>query len=382
MATGGVSGFLNYEFTQAAAFAANDADLARSGWSWPNLFLRFLAHPWGSKMLSTPVLGIAAIGFVAAVVRRQVELAPTVVSGLFYLGFAIATMDPSDGVRYALPGTMVVALLAARGLGAALPRAGAWRMSVVALAVAAFGAGSLRYVAPVVLQRHASPSPPAQAAAYARDHLPPQSIILYDRSLRPHAQLLFSSFQSVPLGQDFGALADRADAPVFLVADGASTADGAVSFAWNDSDAYGKLTRNHYRVVSLIPIPQARRFRALKGVYLPERTVTGASWRWLAPSAEIALPDVGARAASVRLGLPDDYPWASVGVAVRVNGGMAVEVPVAPGAPTSVQLALPGGPTTVGFDTDRSFVPADVPAMRQRDARQLGVMLLDVEQGP
>jgi hypothetical protein len=381
IATGGPAGFVRYEFGQAADFAANDANLARSGWSGPALLLRFLAHPWGPKLLSAPVLAAALVGASATVLNLERRLGAVAMAGALYLALAIAGMDPADGVRYALPGTMTVALLAARGLGTLSSNRVAWRKPTLAVVLGcAAAAASLRYAGPVVLQRHASPSPPAQAARYARSHLPSNTVILYDLSLRPHAEQLLASFASRPLGPDFGTLADRPDVPVVVFADGASDASDAVDFAWDDSDAYGKLTRNHYRVVSLIPAPPERRYRAVRGVYPAERTPEGRTWRWLAPSAELALPDVGANRAVLRLGLPDDYPWDLVGVTLQVDGARPLSATVRRGDTVPVTLVLAGGPSRVDIDADRTFVPANAPRLLQRDARALGVMLVDVEQ--
>lgn len=379
-AAGGMSGLLRYEVGQAYDFAAHDAELARSGWRPVALVLRFVAHPWGPKALSVPVLASAAIGLGAAAKGRERWLAPLVASGGLYLAFAIAAMDPGDGVRYALPSTFVVALLAARGLGAVARRAGPAGLRIVPLGVAAIAAGSLRYVAPVVVARHASPSPPVQAAEYARDRLPADAVILFDRSLRPHAQQLFPSFRTAQLGEGFGGLADRGEVPVFILADGASDEPGAVSFSWADSDAYSKLTRNHYRVVSLIPVPQTRRYRAVRGVYEPERTAGGKTWRWLAPAAEIALPDLDATVVQVRLALPRDYPWESVQVRLRAPPSATVGASVKRGETVRVNIRLPKGRQTIRIHTARAYVPAEVPSLLQRDRRVLGVMLVDVEQ--
>ncbi|MGE5246626.1 MAG: ArnT family glycosyltransferase [Betaproteobacteria bacterium] len=383
VATGGLSGFLRYEFAQASDFAAKDANLARSGWSWPALVLRFVAHPWGLKVLSIPILASAGVGLAAAVRRREAELAPLVVAGGLYLAIAVAAMDPADGVRYALPGTMVVALLASRGLAVAASWSRLRGNARVALAcIAAAAVVSVWYVSPVVLQRHAEPSPPAQAAAYARDRMPHDAVILFDRSLMPHAQQLFPSFQSHPLGEGFGGFAERGDVPIVILADGASDAPGAVTFSWNDSDAYGKLTRNHYRVVSLIPVPQSRRYQAVRGVYAPERTVTGTEWRWLAPSARIVLPSLGATRLRLQFALPADYPWGSSGVTVRVGGGPIVSTSIRRGDAVAVSLRLPESSRMIPIDIDseRAYVPARVPGLLQRDQRVLGVMLRGLEQ--
>ncbi|HEU4887157.1 MAG TPA: hypothetical protein VFV49_04670, partial [Thermoanaerobaculia bacterium] len=108
LATGGPASFWQWLSGQAAYFAAHDADLSRSGHSAAQIALRFIAHPWGPKWLSLPLLVLALLG-----IRRDRRLIPLAVGSLVYLGFALATMDPADAVRYAIPSLPLVALLAA-----------------------------------------------------------------------------------------------------------------------------------------------------------------------------------------------------------------------------------------------------------------------------
>jgi len=129
-----------------------------------------------------------------------------------------------------------------------------------------------------------------------------------------------------------------------------------------------------------VPIPQARRYEALSGVYQPERTIAGQSWRWLAPVAQIALPDVGASSVAIRLGLPADYPWSSLDVSVRVGASPPLAITLGRGGSTQVVIGLPRGRSTIAIASGHAFVPADFPALRQRDRRVLGVMLLGLGQ--
>jgi hypothetical protein len=59
-----------------------------------------------------------------------------------------------------------------------------------------------------------------------------------------------------------------------------------------------------------------------------------------------------------------------------------VAAEVRPGAPADLVVSLPGGSGAprVRIESERTFVPASVPQLLQRDQRELGVMLLDVEQ--
>ena len=96
-------------------------------------------------------------------------------------------------------------------------------------------------------------------------------------------------------------------APVFVLADGGSSTTHARMFFWPDSDAYGKVTTNRYRVITLIPFPPETRYRSLGGVYPFERTADE-EWRWLAPNAIIELPRLGLNVVHVVLALPNDAP--------------------------------------------------------------------------
>jgi hypothetical protein len=379
-ATGGLAGLVRYETRQASDVLATDARLARSGWSGLMLAQRFVAHPWGPKILSLPILAGAAIGLAASIRRREWPLLPLVASGGLYLAFALAVMDPADGVRYALPAALVVAALAGLAFASVAERLPGWiGAAAPAVLTAVLAAGSLVYVAPIVTERHATASPPKQAAAYASSHLPPGAVVVYEPSLQPHVQQLFAGLRTQPIEPGFGRLTDETRTPVFVLADGGSTTRGAVTFSWRDSDAYGKVTRNHYRVVSLEPVPPASRFRAVSGVYLPSRTVAGQSYRWLAPLAEVALPEARAASARLRLGLPADYPWPSLGVEVcTMPCATRVSVTVGRGASTDVVLGLANGAASVRIRSARAFVPADHAELRQYDRRSLGVMLISL----
>ncbi|MFL6245591.1 MAG: hypothetical protein ACJ74H_06175, partial [Thermoanaerobaculia bacterium] len=110
IATGGPMSFWRWMSGQAAYFAAHDADLSRSGQSAAQIALRFIAHPWGPKWLSLPLLALALLG-----IRRNARLLPLACGSLVYLAFALATMDPADAVRYAIPSLPLIALLGSAG---------------------------------------------------------------------------------------------------------------------------------------------------------------------------------------------------------------------------------------------------------------------------
>ena len=95
--------------------------------------------------------------------------------------------------------------------------------------------------------------------------------------------------------------------PIVLLADGER--EDAVTFRWPDTDAYRKLTRNHYRAVSILPLPPNRRLRVVEGVFPPARSADGQAWRWLGPRAIIELPRLGAKSVRLHFRTPPEYPF-------------------------------------------------------------------------
>jgi hypothetical protein len=377
-ATGGPSGFVDYQVRQASFFAQVDAALARAGHTWFDLLFRFVAHPWGMKFLSFPVLFCAVVGLLAAVRRRETHLLPIVGACGVYLLFVLTTNDPADGVRYALPAVIATALLAARGWGWVKARP-QWTPAL-GLALAAYAAGALVYVHPLLEARHTSPSPPVQAARYAEARLPADAVILYEMSLKPHAETLMSKFRIEPVREGYGDLDERRDVPVYLLAEGGGRSAPTVTFSWPASDAYGKLTRNHYRVVALVEVPPERRYRATRGVRMPDREPGRDAWRWLEQVAEISLPDLDAAAGAVELTLPADSPADSNAVKAFVNGQLAAEATIRRGVPTVLVLPLADGRSTVRIESERQIEPGRVRAGATYVPRAAAVMLLDVEQ--
>ncbi|MFZ2491267.1 MAG: hypothetical protein WA208_07265 [Thermoanaerobaculia bacterium] len=377
LACGGVPEYLNVLTKQAVEFAAHDADLSRGGRSWAEIVLRFIAHGWGPKWLSLPVLGLAAIGGVAAFRSRRRELFPVAVMTVLYLGFAIAMMDPADGARYALPGTLGVALFAAIGLAALRTLT---RGVLADWAILLFiGFAAYWYVMPILHQRARTEAPPVAAAEHLRTIAPPDAVVLYDLPLRPHADYLLREFRSTRIDEGLRRFGSRTDLRLFEYVD--STSDEGRVFSWATTDAYGKLTRDHYAVVSVVEIPLNRRFLGTKGVYPPERSRSEAqSWRWLEPRASIALPPLGASTARVTLRLPKDYPLESNDVTLRNESGVAVSASIRRADRTTLTVPVSPGGSRLEISTARSFVPASVPGTLSRDRRNLGVMLVEVEQ--
>lgn len=376
--TGGIAGFLKFETGQAGYLAAHDADVSRSGRTFVDVVLRFVAHPWGQKFSSFPLLALAGLGFAGLLLSRWMLVAPFVLAATFYLGFALAYMDPADGARYSIPSTLFVAFYAASGLVAVASR---MRMRwSAAIAVAIVAAVSFAYVSSILLQRRSIPSPPAQAVAWIRANVPAGGRVLYELAMRPIADYTLADYRPVSVDRGLPEIATRPDVPAVILADGGNEDPAARTFQWSYSDAYGKITRAHYRVVSVVPLPVEDRFWPGPGVHAPERTVRGSSWRWLAPSAAFTLPDLGARTLFLSFDLPPSYPFDTNEVEVFVNGSFMARATLRRDAPVDLLIPVSAGKKQVRIRSARSFVPADVPESLNRDPRELAVMLLVVEQ--
>ncbi|HEX9944762.1 MAG TPA: hypothetical protein VGG03_22360 [Thermoanaerobaculia bacterium] len=375
-ATGGPRGFLDYELKQASYVAGHDATAARAGGTTVGIAARFVAHPWGPKTLALPVLALAAAGAADLARRRRAAALPLAALSGVQLALCLAVMDPGDAVRYALPWVLGVAFAAAVGCAAAarLARrpAAAWVPAALILA------GSAACAWPVLAARSTTLSPPVQAVRWIERNLPPQTMILVDPDMAAHASYLLGRRDLAPVEDGLRRAARRPRAPVVLLAEGESGWKGAVTFRWPDSDAYRRLTRNHYRVVSVSPIPPDCRYEIVRGVYGWEPNVREAKWRWLDADAALRIVPRGARGLAVTLGLDPSAPFPANSVAVSVNGVPAGSLAIARGASRRIELPLPAaGTAEIAFRSARSFVPTE--AGIGADTRRLAVQLLAVE---
>ena len=363
--TGGLREMIDWQRAQAGYVAQNDAALARRGYSMPALVFRFVAHPWGSKITAAPVLALAGVGVAAALAGRMWALVPVAVLSGTHLLTTIAAYDPADGVRYALPGHFAGAAFAAVGLTTAAQRNG-WRLLAPA-GVAAFVAASWLYVKPVIDVRRAEPSPPAQAAAWASRHLPANTLILYDRSLAPHAHVLFRDFETRSSDSP-GDVASRAGRPTMVFGEGANQHSDPVVFSWPDSDAYRKMTRNHYRVVSLTRLESP--IEPLTGVFTWE-SAGGPRWRWLSDEARFDVGP-GSPSGTMVLALPADAPSEQTTVSVYAGDRLLETASLQRGATLTLRLTLPAERFTLAVF---SSAPYTIPG----DRRRFGVQLLDFD---
>lgn len=365
MAVGGFEELIRFETGQGRYLAEHDAAVSRSGWTFPQIVLRFVAHPWGVKLASFPLLIAATIGGVVLLRRRRREAIPIALAGAVYIAFALAVMDPADGVRYAIPFTLVVAGAAGAGV--------VWvgeRVRVPAAAIVAlFACGSLVYVSSLLSQRSSTTSPPVRAAEYALRTYPPNTVALYELPLWPHATYFLREFEPRRVDDGLARFYERADVPMFLYADGA----GTHTFRWEPSDAYSKLTRNHYRVASIIPIPPEQRYRTIRGIYGPEREPDGLAWRWFAQVAELQLPRGPARELELRVGLPATSPIEANSLRIEIDARPVGTFRVERGRETRVPISIPAGAPIVKVVADKAFVPASIPGSLNRDPRILSV---------
>ena len=92
-----------------------------------------------------------------------------------------------------------------------------------------------------------------------------------------HASYLLAGHDLVPVDEGLSHAARRPGPQLYLLAEGESRWPGAVTFRWPDSDAYRKLTRNHYRVVSLSPIPPAGASRSCAASTAGSRAIRDAA---------------------------------------------------------------------------------------------------------
>jgi len=362
VATEGLEGFWKMMSGQAAYYARHDADLSRSGYSPSQIALRFLAHPWGPKWLSLPLLAVALAG-----IRKNRKLLPIAAGALVYFAFALATMDPGDAVRYAIPGLPLIAILAAIAL-ASIPFE-----AVVIAGAAAYVMGAYLYSVPVIRTRNDLVAPPTAAAQWIRANVPKHAVVLYDMPLRPHAEYLLRGWKVMRVDAGLLRYGAELSVPIVLLADGERGNAPGQTFRWPDTDAYRKLTRQHYGAVSVIPMRSVERFRVIEGVHAPERTREGLTWRWLGAKGVLELPNLGAKSVRVVLRTPPEYPLDENRVTIE---GTTVTLR----RNETKEALVPLTSNRITIVPEKTFVPAKLPGSNNRDPRTLSVMLVAIEQ--
>jgi hypothetical protein len=228
-----------------------------------------------------------------------------------------------------------------------------------------YAAGAYAYAFPILHARATSDAPPAAAAAWIRRNVPRDTVIEYDLALKAHVENLLRGWKKTRIDVD-------PSVPVVIFADGERDGAPGVTFRWPDTDAYRKLTRQHYGAVSVIPLPASQRFRVVKGVYASERLRDGTSWRWLSARGVIDLPRLGATQVRLVFRTPPDYPFDGNRIHV---GGAIVDLR----RNATAEVVVPYAPR-ITIEAERSFVPARIAGTHSRDTRTLSVMLTRLEQ--
>ncbi len=369
---GGVEKFIAFELGQAAYYASHDAGISRGGWTLPRLAARFAARPWGPLWIAVPVVLIALAGAWRLAKRRASPAVPVIFASGAYLIFAIATMDPADGARYAIPSVIAVALCAGAAIGSGARSLPGWTILSI------FAASSLAYTSPLLIDRSSGDSPPAAAAAWIRANVPKDAVILYELPLWPQATYWLSDFKIMKIDEGAPILAGSSEVPVYIYGNGGSHMDGAQVFWWEFNHAFRKVTRNHYGVVSVVEVPASQRYEIISGVYASERDPEY-EWRWVAPLAEIQLPDLDADRVTLRMAISGTTPQETMPVRITVNGNPVGRVEIKRGRWTSAVVPLFDGPQQIGFQCEGAFVPAEASGGRG-DPRQLCFQLLGVKQ--
>ncbi|MFL6247226.1 MAG: hypothetical protein ACJ74H_14435 [Thermoanaerobaculia bacterium] len=190
--------------------------------------------------------------------------------------------------------------------------------------------------------------------------------MLHDLPLGPHAEYLLRGWKTMRLAQYNGETA------AVILADGERGDARGVTFRWPDTDAYRKLTRQHYGAVSVIELPPSERFRVVEGVFAPERTRDGLSWRWIGAKGVIELPQPRAIQARLTFRTPPEYPFDEN--RISVNG-----VTVTLMRNQTAQVLVPAIDRRITITPERTFVPASIRGANNRDRRTLSVMLTRVE---
>lgn len=353
-ATGGWNGFIDYEWNQARYVVAHDAAASRGSKTLLRVAARFILRAWGSSITIAAVAILFATGALP-LLRHWRPVLPLAVFACVHLAFAVVAMDPADAVRYSLPAMPLFALAAA--LAFRPLRIPPWLGAGVLAALAVW------YVQPILLDRVSGPSPVAAAARYIRT-LARNTAVLHQAGMRAHVDWLLPEYpRSVVPG-----------APAVRMIDGISEDPRSKRFAWRESAAYTKMTRNFGRIVTVDPLLPEERFLPLRGVYPLESAPDSSAWQWLAPDAALRLPPLGKTRVALTFRLSPDAPYEMNTVHVIVNGRDTGGVIV---RKTSGAAVVPFG-NEIEIRSARSFRPDD--ALHNQDRRELAVQLLEVMQ--
>ena len=311
--------------SRPACVAQYDATRPRAGGRAAWVAVRFLAHPWGTRWTSLPVLALAAAGIVGARRgRRRTAALPLAVLCARRARLRLLVMDPVRRRPLRPPVAAGRRLRRGGGVrGAGAPGAGAGRRLAGRRLLAA---GFIVYTWPVLAVRTTTDSPPVQAARWIERSASPEARCSWSNTEMAAPRRLPARGTTCESRPIRGSSTDRQPPdPAGLPARRRReplAGRGDVPLA--GQRPYGKLTRGHYRVVSLSPIPPDRWYAPLRGVYAFEPSLRQPLWRWLGPDA--AIRSLGSRKSgrtvALTSGCPNMRRWTSVTVSVAVDGGL------------------------------------------------------------
>jgi len=363
-ATYGWRGFIDYEWTQAKYVVAHDAAASRGSKTLLRVAVRFILRAWGSTIAIAAVAILCAIGVLPFLRAWRRGMLPLAVFTFFHLGFATAAMDPADAVRYSLPALPLFALLAAFGLRA---------LRIVWIGTTVLAALAFWYVSPILIDRVTSPSPMVAATRFISATMPRNTIVLYQAGTRSHVEWLLPGSRRRYLERAMREIYDSPD-PAVVIIDGTTSDPDARTFAWRESEAYTKMTRNFGRRVTVDPLRPEERFLRVRGIHHLESAPDESPWRWLDPVAVLRLPPLGKPQVTLTFDLSSDAPYETNDVKVLVDGREAGSAIV---KKTPVSVTVPAG-SEIEIRAARSFRPDDV--LHNQDKRLLAVQLVGVEQ--
>jgi hypothetical protein len=232
------------------------------------------------------------------------------------------------------------------------------------------------YVSSFVTQRATVVSPIARAI----EAVPWNARVGYELSLWPHATYHFGP-RAQRIDYSMQQVFDRPRTPLFVLMNGPSDVPNAQTFAWDNSDAYWNLTRNLYRVISLVPYGPERRYRVIRGVHLIEREsdairrVARAEtsphvWMWLDGDAAFDIPN--AAGVELQLRLPQAFPLPENRVTVIADGQPVRTIVVKRGEEVRTVLDFGAPAAKLELRSSNAIVP---PGDRRRVAVQLRDLL-------
>jgi hypothetical protein len=363
-ATYGWRGFIDYEWTQAKYVVAHDAAASRGSKTLLRVAVRFILRAWGSTITIAAVGLLCALGVLPFLRAWRRCMLPLAVFTFFHLGFATAAMDPADAVRYSLPALPLFALLAAFGLRV---------LRIVWIGTAVLVALAFWYVSPILIDRVTSPSPMVAATRFISATMPRNTVVLYQAGTRSHVEWLLPGYRRRYLERAMREIYDSPD-PAVVIIDGTTSDPDARTFAWRESQAFTKMTRNFGRRVTVDPLRPEERFLRVRGIHHLESAPDESPWRWLDPVAVLRLPPLGKSQVTLTFDLSPDAPYDTNEVKILVDGREAGRAIV---KKTPVSVTVPTG-NEIEIRAARSFRPDDV--LHNQDKRLLAVQLVGLAQ--